>query len=241
MSELTFLSDISVTEIQSMGGDWSVAAAAKVSINPGEALELARTEETEGIKGLINYLIKQRHGSCLEHNSITFYVHAPLFVFREWHRHRIASYNEYSGRYSKMLPEFWVPPLGRNLLPVEGYKAARPQFKAATQEQFDWLVDDIKAGAEDDWARYQERLSRGYANEVARVSLGLNIYSKMWVTSNLRAWLNFLSLRTHEPEALFVSYPMAEIEQGARLVEAILTEHFPLSMAAWNAAGRHSI
>ncbi|WP_204268146.1 FAD-dependent thymidylate synthase, partial [Escherichia coli] len=66
-------------------------------------------------RGLINYLMRDRHGSPFEHNSMTFYVQAPIFVFREFMRHRIASYNEESGRYRELRPVFYVPARERNL------------------------------------------------------------------------------------------------------------------------------
>lgn len=222
-----------------MGSDEMIAAAAKVSVSPEESLKMTQVEGSEGISGLINYLMKQRHGSPFEHNAVTFFVHAPIFVFREWQRHRISSYNEWSGRYSQMLPEFYIPNRERNLFPVEkGYKASRPEFRRASDEEYDWFVKDLKASAKDDWDRYARRLDFGYANEVSRMTVPLNMFSKMWATANLRSWLNFISLRTHNTDATFVSYPMKEINDCADIVEATLNDLFPLAMDAFNRNGR---
>lgn len=89
ITPITCTSEITVKLIQSMGGDHMMAAAAKVSVSPEDALELSQTEAKEGISGLILYLMKHRHGTPFEHSAMTFVVHAPIFVWREWHRHRI--------------------------------------------------------------------------------------------------------------------------------------------------------
>lgn len=105
---MKFISEIKVELIQSMGGDKAIAAAAWVS-TMGEAC--VRVMEHERIHGLINYLIAQKHGTPFEHSAITFMVHAPIFVWREWHRHRIGfSYNEESGRYKQLEPTYYIPP-----------------------------------------------------------------------------------------------------------------------------------
>src|SRR5690606_27942347 len=100
-------------------------------------------------------------------------------------RHRIGqSYNEQSGRYSQLEPDFWIPAPDRPLLPVEGYKSARPQFGPATDDEYRWLVESIKENSKECYIRYQEALDRNYAKEVARVHLPVNIRSSCWVTVN---------------------------------------------------------
>jgi len=230
---------ITVQPIQSMGGDAMVVAAAKVSTTGEEALAFASADQAEANAGLINFLMSHRHGTPFEHASMTFFVHAPIFVWREWHRHRIGfSYNEESGRYKQLKPVFWVPRPDRKLLPVPGYKAARPQFQPASPEEYAWLVEDLMAGYADAYRRYQERLDRGYAKEVARAGLPVAIYSACWVTCNPRSLMSFLSLRTHEPDAKFVSYPQAEIEQAARVAETFLAEGWPITYASFVKNGR---
>src|SRR5699024_5671345 len=84
-------------------------------------------------KGLIRFLMRDRHGSPFEHNSFTFYVEAPIFVFREFMRHRTASYNEESGRYREMRPVFYVPSADRNLIQIG--KPGAYVFEPGTEEQ----------------------------------------------------------------------------------------------------------
>jgi len=108
-----YTSEISVDVIQQVGSDDMIAAAAWVGTTAGEALEKAQAEPGK-VGGLIKYLMAHRHGSVFEHGSITFSVHAPIFVWREWHRHRIGfSYNEESGRYKQLEPVFYLPPRER--------------------------------------------------------------------------------------------------------------------------------
>src|SRR5688572_28408384 len=125
---MQFISDISVTPIQSMGSDAMIAAAAWVSTSAEDGLKRAH-DNPDDVKGVINYLMKHRHGTPFEHSSMTFRVHAPIFVWREWHRHRIGfSYNEESGRYKQLDPVFYVPDRERPMMKVEGWKPGRPKF-----------------------------------------------------------------------------------------------------------------
>lgn len=496
MKELKFTSEIAVRIIQQMGGDHMIVAAAKVSTSGEEASEFAKAEATEGNFGLINYLIKHRHGTPFEHGALTFFVHAPIFVWREWHRHRIGfclagdteiwsesigvnhgrtlhkhrlvdlcnrwkngvedslgrirklpsvynqklrvlnedthlfelggindvyesgvkelyllqtadarwnslrcsaehriltqdgwakicdlsgdefiyvsgkrnsnmvvvppslrrgigvwtsmmrnklirpvdycyicsrqfdrddlvldheisvaedltkalnvknikpackichrektnreqklsdrnivagsklsrllgkpkrvseemtydiemngpwhnfvangivvhnSYNEESGRYKQLEPVFWIPPVERKLVPTPEYKAARPTFQQADEATYNWLVEDLKAGYSDAYQRYEARLNRGIAKEVARAGLPVGIFSSCWVTCNPRSLMSFLSLRVHEPNAKFVSYPQAEIEVAARVAEQFLATGWPLAYKAFCENGR---
>lgn len=240
--QITTCDHITVRKVQSVGGDHMVVAAAKVSVSGDKATEFADASCALSNAGLINYLMAHRHGTPFEHSSLTMFVHAPIFVWREWHRHRIGfSYNEESARYKQLDPVFWIPSSERKIVPDEGHTSARPKLKAGTKQQYDWLVDDLVAGYQDAYARYQSRIDRGYAKEVARTGLPVAIFSSCWVTCNPRSLMAFLSLRTHEPEAKFVSYPQAEIEQAARAAEEILKEGWPLTYDAWVKNGRCSI
>ncbi len=239
MMDIIFTSKITVSLIQKMGGDHMVVAAAKVSTTGEEASKFATIEASDSNFGLINYLIKHRHGTPFEHSALTFFVHAPIFVWREWHRHRIGfSYNEESGRYKQLSPVFWIPARNRFIIPVDGFKPARPDFQAGTEEEHDWLVEDMKNGYTDAYNRYEERLRRGYAKEVSRVGLPVGIYSSCWVTCNPRSLMSFLSLRTHDKTAKYVSYPQAEIEEAARVAEEFLSSGWPLTYKSWRENGR---
>lgn len=235
MSEIRFRSDVAVSLVQHVGGDASVVAAAKVSV---EGAESVRHLDADASAGLIRYLMRQRHGTPFEHASMTFLVEAPIFVFREWHRHRVGwSFNETSGRYRELEPVFWVPAPDRKLLPVSDYKDARPQFTRdeSRAEQAATLTRVVCGAA---WEAYREMLSRGIAKEVARVVLPVATYSSMYATCNPRSLMHFLSLRTHDKTAAKVSYPLWEIEQAARQCEAEFARLFPITHAAFAEFGR---
>lgn len=239
MSEITFTSDITVELVDTMGGDWSVVAAAKVSTCGEDAVAFANPNQAEANAGLINYLMSQRHGTPFEHSSLTFFVHAPIFVWRQWQRHRIGvSYNEESGRYRKLEPVFWIPRRDRKMVPVKGFKAARPEFEEASKRVYEMSLANKRSAYIQAWNSYEADLSLGIASEVARVVLPVAIYSSCWVTTNPRALMSFLSLRTHDPDAKFVSFPQAEIEECGRACEAILAEGWPLTYASFVKNGR---
>jgi thymidylate synthase (FAD) len=239
MPPIELTSKITVRMVQSMGGDAMVVAAAKVSTSGEEALKFADPSCADANKGLINYLMAHRHGTPFEHAAMTFFVHAPIFVWREWHRHRIGfSYNEESARYKQLNPVFWVPGCERKIVPAAEHTSARPQFQSGTVQQIDTLRDALAESYRVSYATYAMLLEAGYAKEVARACLPVGIYSSCWVTCNPRSLMAFLSLRTHDPAAKFVSYPQAEIEQAARVAEQILSEGWPLTYAAFVKNGR---
>lgn len=232
-------SDITVTQIQTMGGDWMVAAAARVSHNPEAALALANPSMTKEIDGLISWLMEHRHGTPFEHAGLTFFVHAPIFVWREWHRHRVGfSYNEESGRYKQLDPVFWVPSPARKIVPGPDHTSARPKPMAGTTEQYETLVSSLTRSYHQAYNTYDRLLKFGIIKEVARSCLPVAIYSSCWVTCNPRSLMHFLSLRTHEPRAQRVSYPQAEIEQAARIAEDFLAKGWPITYEAFCRFGR---
>ena len=111
MTSIKFRSDMTVKLVQSMASDDAVVMAARVSTG-------AKYANSEKDAGLINYLMRDRHGSPFEHNAFTFYIEAPIFVFREFQRHRMASYNEESGRYKELNPVFYIPDPERKLIQI---------------------------------------------------------------------------------------------------------------------------
>ncbi len=113
MTEITFRSDFSVDLVRSTGDDDAVLQAMLVSTLKDD---LVMDEAAK--KGRINFMMKNLHGSVFEHNLMTFRVEAPIFVFREWHRHRINSINEASGRYTELPPVFYIPFPTRPLMQV---------------------------------------------------------------------------------------------------------------------------
>ena len=242
MPEIEFRSDVTVELVRASAHDSDVLFAARVSTQGEQTLTKALLEESDaaasnkGDAGLINYLMRDRHGSPFEHNSMTFYVQAPIFVFREFMRHRIASYNEESGRYRELNPVFYVPAATRNLVQVG--KPGAYDFLPGTAEQaalVDQLAREASAHA---YASYQRMLDAGVAREVARIVLPLNIFSSMYVTMNARSLMNFLSLRTKREGTHFPSFPQREIEMCAEKMEDQFALLMPLTYAAFNKNGR---
>lgn len=236
---MQFTDQITVRLIQCMGGDSMVVAAAKVSTSGAEAAKLV---DQGANYGLIAYLMKHRHGTPFEHASMTFFVHAPIFVWREWHRHRIGfSYNEESGRYKQLDPVFYVPPRDRPMMKVEGWKPGRPKFLVCQdQTVYDRLVISLEAVYKQAYAAYEYNLALGIDPGLARDCLPVGIYSSCWVTCNPRSLMAFLSLRTHEPDATFPSYPLYEMEEAARACEQLFAVGWPLTYRAFVENGRIS-
>lgn len=233
--EVRFRSDVDVELVKHTASDADVLWAARVSTKGEQSL--AEIEADPGrSKGLINFLMRDRHGTPFEHSSMTFYVRAPIFVFREFMRHRTFSYNEESGRYRRLEPEFYLPGAGRKL--VQEGKPGEYVFTDGTPDQHK-LVDEAVSGCcRTAYAAYLEMLDAGVAREVARTVLPVGIYSSMYATCNARALMNFLSLRRRSEAATFPSFPQQEIEMVAELMEAEWARLMPLTHAAFESNGR---
>ena len=234
--EIQFRTDVTVELVRSAARDADVLFAARVSTLGEQSLDGAEDEANTRDKGLINYLMRDRHGSPFEHNSMTFYVQAPIFVFREFMRHRIASYNEESGRYRELRPVFYIPAPERNLIQIG--KTGHYEFIPGTPEQTELVQAEARATSIAAYEAYQRMLEAGVAREVARIVLPLNIYSSMYVTMNARSLMNFLSLRTKREGTHFPSFPQREIEMVAEQMEALWAPLMPYTHEAFNENGR---
>jgi thymidylate synthase (FAD) len=232
---IEFRSDVTVELVRSSAQDSDVLFAARVSTKGEQSLEDVEAD-AERSKGLINFLMRSRHGTPYEHNSMTFYVHAPIFVFREHMRHRVASYNEESGRYRELRPVFYLPGPDRKL--VQEGKPGHYTFVEGTVEQHELVDTETRRVCTEAYAAYRRMLDAGVAREVARIVLPLTIYSSMYVTFNARSLMNFLSLRTRRDDAAFPSFPQREIEMVAEQMEAHWARLMPLTHAAFEANGR---
>lgn len=203
----------------------------------------------EADAGLINYLLRNRHGTPFEMVWCRWHISAPIFVFREWHRHRIASINEMSGRYVELRPRFYLPdddhvrvqkgkPGHYTFEPVGGELGTREAYEALSylegQHGVTW-GDMVRGRLSDSYAKsyrlYESLMKAGVAKEIARACLPVGIYSEMYWACNLRALLNFLSLRNH-PRAL------QEIRDYAAVMENVLAEQMPVTHAAFVANDR---
>ena len=236
--KIQFRSDVTVELVRHSASDADVLFAARVSTQGEATLESASSGAAAGERdqGLINYLMRDRHGSPFEHNSLTFYVQAPIFVFREFMRHRIASYNEESGRYRELRPVFYVPGPERKLVQVG--KPGAYDFEDGTPEQTKMVQDEIKAVCTGAYESYQRMLAEGVAREVARAVLPVTLYSSMYVTMNARSLMNFLSLRTKREGTRFPSFPQREIEMVAEKMEDLWVPLMPMTAATFSENGR---
>jgi thymidylate synthase (FAD) len=232
MTRINYTSELDVELVQHVGSDASIAAAARVSTG----LDLKEYTEDQNA-GLINYLAKHRHGSPFEHNSMTFRISAPIFVFREFQRHRIGwSYNEVSARYKKMDPKFYVYPPERPLI-QEG-SAAHPGLVHGHPAMTPMVNHEMEHAYKVAWKSYNTLLEDGVANEVARSVLPVGLFSEMYATTNARSLMAFLSLRVDAEGATFETKPQWEIEQVALKMEAEFGKMFPATYTAFVKNGR---
>jgi len=237
MSKIQFSSDVTVELVKHSASDEDVAFAARVS-TLGERSKPEENEEDTRLPGLINFLMRERHGSPFEHSVFTFYVKAPIFVWREHMRHRIASYNEESGRYRVLEPEFYIPSKERKLVQVG--KPGAYFFEEGTEDQYILVGQQMTRACEEAYEKYEVMLEAGVAREVARAVLPVSIYSSAYVTMNARALMNFLSLRVEAEDAHFPSHPQREIEMVAEKYERIFADIMPITHESFVANGRVS-
>jgi thymidylate synthase, flavin-dependent len=231
-----FRSDVTVELVKYSAADSDVLWAARVSTAGEQSLE-ELSKDPERSRGLINYLMRDRHGSPFEHNSMTFFISAPIFVFREFMRHRVGwSYNEESGRYRELQPVFYVPDASRKL--VQEGRPGKYVFVEGTQEQYGLATRAMRDSYVQAYAAYQEMLAAGVAREVARSVLPVGLYSSMYATCNARSLMHFLGLRTQHELAKVPSFPQREIEMVGELMEAEWARLMPLTYEAFNKNGR---
>jgi thymidylate synthase (FAD) len=213
------------------GSDAKICQAARVSTVGSAA---AATKEASG---LINFLMKGRHGSPFEHGQLSFLIEAPIFVAREFMRHRVGwSYNETSGRYRELEPVFYAPSPQRPLVQVG--KAGAYRFEPGTDEQHLSVEHSFGVIYRAAYSHYQQMLNDGVAREVARSVLPVGMYTSFYATANPRSLMHFLSLRTKSEFAAFPSFPQEEIERVALDMEVAFAEHFPLTYEAFVKNGR---
>lgn len=208
--------------------DLKVANSARVSLDKWHD-EFISEGDLERDDLLVNFLMGSRHGSPFEKGYFEFRIEAPIFVFREWHRHRAGhSYNEMSGRYTELEPKFYVPDEWRMQTGKPGAYTYVPITDEALAQECYEEIDDAYTAC---WYAYEQLLKKGVAKEQARVVLPLGIYSKMIWTCNPRSLMHFCSLRNH-PQA------QAEIAELAAAVEDEFTKIMPYTAEAFVRHGR---
>lgn len=207
----------SVSLVQQVGDDKSIVNAARVSFAGDNALPFDERDAK-----LIKYLLKHHHGSPFEHNSLTFKVVAPIFVVRQWQRHRIASYNEISARYVEVLERFYTP--------VQFREQAKNNRQASIEASETLEQGVARALYESAWKAsfeaYHNLLELGVAKEQARGVLPVTQYTEFYFTCNLRALFHFLELRDH-------AGAQWEIQQYARALAQLAEPIFPSAFQAW--------
>lgn len=212
-----------------MGGDVSVARAARISYDAAW-----RAGEDEGSDAkLINYLWSHRHTTPFESVTFTFDIKAPIFVFRQWHRHRTWSYNELSARYKELPEEFYLPKPEQVGVQSTSSKQARDltvsdeQILQVRREQ----IAAVKNTMENSFVHYRELIEAGWPRELARSVLPVATYSHMFATVNLLNLLKFFSLRS-DPHAQY------EIRVYSDAMKELIRPIVPVCMAAFEKSGQ---
>ena len=211
--------------VDSMGSDLSIVRSARVSYDA--AWRAGKDQGSD--ERLIRYLWANGHTTPFEAVTLTFEVKAPIFVFRQWHRHRTQSVNELSARYRELPEEFYVPSpevIGRQSRISKQVREAGEPNEAASAA--------IRGSCEAAFETYRRLLDDGVPRELARGVLPVNTYSHMFVTLNLLNLLKFLTLRLH-PHAQWEIRQYAEAM--ARLAEGVA----PVALAAWREHGARSV
>lgn len=176
-----------------------------------------------GDEKLLKYLWEHKHYTPFEMAGLTLEVQAPIFVFREWHRHRTQSYNEMSGRYTVLPDMFYTPSVERTMAAKQGVKNKQGSEGGFTWEEAGTIRGALTQAYYAARTTYEGLLEKGVAREIARLVLPVAQYSKMRASANLRNWLQFLALRLPENAQY-------EIRQYAGAVAIILEDKFPRTM-----------
>jgi thymidylate synthase (FAD) len=217
---MEFVSESTVRLVKQNASDVDVAHAAWVSNFGSEA----ETRDTSDVSKLINFLYSNRHMSPFEHGSFTFFVDTPIFVAREFMRHRTWSYNETSGRYKELDPRFYLAPDDRPMRQVG--RIGNYSFTEGTDEQKMIKTGYTRKSYEASWYAYKKMLDAGVAKEVARNVLPVGTMTQFYATANPRNVMQFLSLRNDGPA-------LKEIRDVAEKIEAAFAEAMPLTYMAY--------
>ena len=207
------------------------AMADDLSVVNGARVSFARRKEAvdEADEGLIRFLMRDRHGTPFEHNAFRFHVRAPIFVAREWFRHRVGSFNEFSMRYARATDDFYVPEPGdvRTQVGKPGsysFEPVDPDVAEATREE-------LRAAYDTAYAAYERLVEQGVARELARAALPVGAYTEFYWTVNARSLMNFISLRAAESA-------QREIRRYADACELLFARKMPVTHAAFVANDR---
>ena len=207
------------------------AMADDLSVVNGARVSFARhkDEMDASDEGLIRFLMRDRHGSPFEHNAFRFHIRCPIFVAREWFRHRIGSFNEFSLRYAKATDDFYVPEADDVRTQVG--KPGAYSFEPVAPELAEETREELKAVYDHAYETYTRLVEQGVARELARSVLPVGAYTQFYWTVNARALMNFISLRNSE-------FAQLEIRRYAEAVERFFEQKMPVTHAAFVANNR---
>ncbi len=201
-----------------MGGDDRIVQAARVSYGSG-------TKTVREDAALIDYLLRNEHTSPFEQVVLTFHVKMPIFVARQWIRHRTARLNEISGRYSVMKDEFWLPEPQALALQSKDNKQGR-QEESLPPEQAAAVIQKLEAGQKEAYAQYKALVDSGLARELARVNLPLSMYTEWYWQMDLHNLFRFLALRLD-------GHAQKEIRDYAKVLLDICAVVAPMATASF--------
>jgi thymidylate synthase (FAD) len=208
---------------EAMASDLSVANAARVSF-------ARRKEELDDSdRGLIRFLLRERHGTPFEHNAFRFHIRAPIFVVREWMRHRVGSFNEFSMRYAKATDDFYLP--DADDVRTQVGKPGSYSFEPVEPDLAENARQELQAVYDAAYAAYERLVEQGVARELARAVMPVGAYTEFYWTVNARSLMNFVSLRAAETA-------QREIRRYAEACERFLAEEMPITYEAFVDAGR---
>jgi thymidylate synthase (FAD) len=208
---------------EAMADDLSVVNGARVSF------ARHKTEMDDSDAGLIRFLMRERHGTPFEHNAFRFHIRAPIFVAREWFRHRVGSFNEFSMRYAKATDDFYVP--APEDVRTQVGKPGAYSFEPVADDVAETTRDELRRVYETAFETYERLVELGVARELARAVLPVGAYTEFYWTVNARALMNFLSLRNAETA-------QREIRRYAEACERFFAERMPVTYEAFVGAGR---
>jgi thymidylate synthase (FAD) len=203
--------------VDHMGDDQSIVRSARVSYN-------AEPRNDGSDEKLIHYLYKNRHTSPFESVNFTFEVKAPIFVFRQWHRHRTWSYNEISARYSELPEEFYVPAIDQITTQHTDNKQMRTDEMHPSCRHIAMMIRDQN---QESFNMYKHLIEMGTPRELARTVLPVGTYSKMFASVDLHNLFHFLRLRMH-------SHAQYEIRVYADAMLELIKPYVPTAVAAFN-------
>lgn len=220
MNKVDVLDHGFVRLVDHMGDDMAVVRSARVSYD-------AEPRGDGSDEKLINYLYRNRHTSPFEAVSFTFEVKAPIFVFRQWHRHRTWSYNEVSARYTALPDEFYVPEVAQ----ITTQHSSNKQMR--TEDQNEQAVNIQQAMArigKEAHSIYNALMALDCPRELARSVLPVSTYSRMFASVDLHNLFHFLRLRLHE-------HSQYEIRVYAQAMLELIEPIVPVSVAAFKEYG----